>query len=314
MAEADLSKIRTVPIERRPNKVVAEEFASPPARDRSFAGFLKSLPDVLVARDFLRVVSAIASAKRNDRAVIVMLGGHIVKTGLAPLLIDLMNRGVITHLAMNGSAAIHDYEIARFGATSEDVARGLIDGTFGMAEETGRGMNEAFIAGMKNEWGMGESLAHALDESSLSNPDLSVLLSAERLGIPCTVHAALGAEIIHQHPAASGAAIGDTSHRDFRRLAASLPALHDGGVVLNLGSAVIMPEVFLKALTIARNLHAGKPTGFTTCDLDMQRHYRPRVNVVQRPTQGSGKGYEITGHHEIMVPLLVWAVAEELRS
>ena len=241
-----------------------------------------------------------------------MLGGHIVKTGLAPLLIDLMNRGVITHLAMNGSAAIHDYEIARFGATSEDVARGLVDGTFGMAEETGRGMNEAFTSGMKNGWGMGEALARSLGSESLSNPELSVLLSAHRLGISCTVHAALGAEIIHQHPAANGAAIGDTSHRDFRRLAASLPPLHDGGVVLNLGSAVIMPEVFLKALTIARNLGNGKPTGFTTCDLDMQRHYRPRVNVVQRPTQGSGKGYEITGHHEIMVPLLVWGVVEAI--
>jgi len=314
IAEVDLSKVRTVPIERRPNKVVAAEFASPPGRDRSFSAFLKSLPDVLVARDFLSVVNAIASARKNERAVVVMLGGHIVKTGLAPLLIDLMNRGVITHLAMNGSAAIHDYEIARFGATSEDVARGLIDGTFGMAEETGRGMNEAFTTGMKNGWGMGEALARALEGIPLSNPDLSVLLTANRLGISCTVHAALGAEIIHQHPAANGAAIGDTSHRDFRRLAASLPALDQGGVVLNLGSAVIMPEVFLKALTIARNLNAGKPTAFTTCDLDMQRHYRPRVNVVQRPTQGSGKGYEITGHHEIMVPLLVWGVVEALEG
>jgi hypothetical protein len=294
--------------------VAAAEFASPPGNDRSFSAFLKSLPDVLVARDFLRVVSAIASAKKNGRAVVAMLGGHIVKTGLAPLLIDLMNRGVITHLAMNGSAAIHDYEIARFGATSEDVARGLVDGTFGMAEETGRGMNEAFTSGMKNGWGMGEALGRSLEGESLSNPELSVLLSAQRLGIPCTVHAALGAEIIHQHPAANGAAIGDTSHRDFRRLAASLPALHDGGVVLNLGSAVIMPEVFLKALTIARNLGNGKPTGFTTCDLDMQRHYRPHVNVVQRPTQGSGKGYEITGHHEIMVPLLVWGVVEAIEK
>jgi hypothetical protein len=294
--------------------VAAAEFASPPGKDRSFSAFLKSLPDVLVARDFLRVVDAIAVATKNERAVVVMLGGHIVKTGLAPLLIDLMNRGVITHLAMNGSAAIHDYEIARFGATSEDVARGLVDGTFGMAEETGRGMNEAFIMGMQSGWGMGEALARALEETSLSNPELSVLLSARRLGIPCTVHAALGAEIIHQHPSANGAAIGDTSHRDFRRLAASLPALHDGGVVLNLGSAVIMPEVFLKALTIARNLNDGKPTAFTTCDLDMQRHYRPRVNVVQRPTQGSGKGYEITGHHEIMVPLLVWGVVEALEG
>jgi len=306
--------VRTVPIERRPNKVVAAEFASPPGRDRSFAAFLKSLPDVLVARDFLSVVNAIASARKNERAVVVMLGGHIVKTGLAPLLIDLMKRGVITHLAMNGSAAIHDYEIARFGATSEDVARGLIDGTFGMAEETGRGMNDAFTTGMKNGWGMGEALARALEGAQLSNPDLSVLLTAHRLGISCTVHAALGAEIIHQHPAADGAAIGDTSHRDFRRLAASLPALHQGGVVLNLGSAVIMPEVFLKALTIARNLNDGKPTAFTTCDLDMQRHYRPRVNVVQRPTQGSGKGYEITGHHEIMVPLLAWGIVEALEE
>jgi len=294
--------------------VAAAEFASPPGKDRSFSAFLKSMPDVLVARDFLRVVDAITTATKKERAVVVMLGGHIVKTGLAPLLIDLMNRGVITHLAMNGSAAIHDYEIARFGATSEDVARGLVDGTFGMAEETGRGMNDAFIMGMQSRWGMGEALARALEETSLSNPELSVLLSAQRLGIPCTVHAALGAEIIHQHPATNGAAIGDTSHRDFRRLAASLPALHDGGVVLNLGSAVIMPEVFLKALTIARNLNDGNPTAFTTCDLDMQRHYRPRVNVVQRPTQGSGKGYEITGHHEIMVPLLTWGVIEALES
>ncbi|HTD82695.1 MAG TPA: hypothetical protein VK648_02785, partial [Gemmatimonadaceae bacterium] len=184
----------------------------------------------------------------------------------------------------------------------------------GMAEETGRGMNQAFTLGMKSGWGMGEALARALKEIPLSNGELSVMLAAYRLGIPCTVHAALGAEIIHQHPAASGAAIGDTSHRDFRRLAASLPALHDGGVVLNLGSAVIMPEVFLKALTIARNLNSGKPTAFTTCDLDMLRHYRPRVNVVQRPTQGSGKGYEITGHHEIMVPLLTWGVVEALES
>ncbi|HYU51862.1 MAG TPA: hypothetical protein VEK37_02920, partial [Gemmatimonadaceae bacterium] len=257
---------------------------------------------------------AVATAAKQQRGVVVMLGGHIVKTGLTPLLIELMNRRVITHLAMNGSAAIHDYEIARFGATSEDVARGLVDGTFGMAEETGRGMNQAFTAGMKNGWGMGEALARSLSDIPLSNGDLSVLLAAHRLGIPCTVHAALGAEIIHQHPATNGAAIGDTSHRDFRRLAASLPALHEGGVVMNLGSAVIMPEVFLKALTIARNLNDGKPTGFTTCDLDMQRHYRPRVNVVQRPTQGSGKGYEITGHHEIMVPLLTWGVIESLDS
>src|ERR1044071_2840158 len=205
--------------------------------------------------------------------------------------------------------------MARFGATSEDVAAGLRTGTFGMAEETGREMNTAFSDGMKDGIGMGEALGRALDRfKDLADPHLSILLQAYGAGAPVTVHAAIGAEIIHQHPAANGAAIGDTSHRDFRRLAASLSSLDDGGVVLNLGSAVIMPEVFLKALTIARNLNAGRPQNFVSVDLDMQRHYRPRMNVVQRPTLHSGKGYEITGHHEIMVPLLVWAVAEGLEG
>jgi hypothetical protein len=295
--------------------VSASDFAHPPAGDRSFGAFLRALPDVLVARDFRAVVGAIATASRRERGVVIMLGGHIVKTGLAPVLNELMRRRVVTHVAMNGSAAIHDYEVARFGATSEDVAAGLKDGTFGMADETGREMNEAFIAGMQAQRGMGETLGIALESAqTLANPELSILLAARRLGVPLTVHAAIGAEIIHQHPAASGAAIGDTSHRDFRRLAHSLVSLEDGGVVLNLGSAVIMPEVFLKALTIARNLNAGKPQGFTSVDLDMQRHYRPRMNVVQRPTLQSGKGYEITGHHEIMVPLLVWSVIEALEA
>ena len=297
----------------RPNKVSARDFAQPPGDDRSLRAFLHALPDVLVARDFRAVVDAIVAAARRSRGVVVMLGGHVVKTGLAPVLIDLMRRGIVTHVAMNGSGAIHDYEVARFGATSEDVAAGLKDGTFGMADETGREMNDAFIAGMRDGIGMGECLGRALDVASvLANPELSILLSAYRLGVPTSVHAALGAEIIHQHPAANGAAIGDTSHRDFRRLAHSLASLDDGGVVLNLGSAVIMPEVFLKALTVARNLGAGKPQGFTSVDLDMQRHYRPRMNVVRRPTLHSGKGYEITGHHEIMVPLLAWAVVDEL--
>ena len=305
--------MRTVPVSVRENKVSARDFAQPPGEDRSFRAFLHALPDVLVARDFRAVVGAIADASRRSRGVVVMLGGHVVKTGLAPVLIELMRRGIVTHVAMNGSAAIHDYEVARFGATSEDVAAGLKDGTFGMAEETGREMNDAFVAGMRDGIGMGECLGRALEQQAvLANPELSLLLSARRLGIPLTVHAALGAEIIHQHPAANGAAIGDTSHRDFRRLAGSLPSLDDGGVVLNLGSAVIMPEVFLKALTIARNLGNGKPERFTSVDLDMQRHYRPRMNVVQRPTLHSGKGYEITGHHEIMVPLLVWGVVCEL--
>jgi hypothetical protein len=313
--EADLSAIRTVPVARRPNKVKTEEFAHPPRDDRSFHAFLASLPDVLVARDFVAVADAIGDAARRKRGVVAMLGGHIVKTGISPLLIELMRRGVITHMAMNGSAAIHDYEVARFGATSEDVAAGLRDGTFGMADETGREMNAAFVEGMRTRQGMGESLGRALvARADLAHPEMSLLRAAMELGIPATVHAALGAEIIHQHPAANGAAIGDTSHRDFRRLAASLTDIHDGGVVLNLGSAVIMPEVFLKALTIARNLNDGRPRDFVSADFDMQRHYRPRVNVVQRPTLDSGKGYEITGHHEIMVPMLVWAVIDRLEA
>lgn len=311
--EADLSRVRTIPIGQRPNKVSADEFATPSADDRSFAAFVRSLPDVLKARDFRRVVEAVVRAARARRAVIVMLGGHVVKTGVGPLLVDLMHRGIVTDIAMNGAAAIHDYEIACFGATSEDVAAGLRDGTFGMAEETGRGLNEAFTAGMANGWGMGESVARALEAMpSLAHPALSLLLQARKLGVGATVHAALGAEIIHQHPAANGAAIGDTSHRDFRRLAASIELLHDGGVVLNCGSAVIMPEVFLKALSVARNLNAGHPTDFVTCDIDMQRHYRPHVNVVQRPTLAGGAGYELTGHHEIMLPLLAWAIVDAM--
>ena len=311
--EADLAAIRTVPVARRPNKVKAEEFAHPPRDDRSFRAFVASLPDVLVARDFIAVVDAVAQVARLKRCVVAMLGGHIMKTGISPLLVELMRRGVVTHVAMNGSAAIHDYEVARFGATSEDVAAGLRDGTFGMADETGREMNAAFVDGMRAQHGMGEAIGRTLvARSDLAHPEMSLLRAATELGIPATVHAALGAEIIHQHPAANGAAIGDTSHRDFRRLAASLVDLHDGGVVLNLGSAVIMPEVFLKALTIARNLNDGRPRDFVSADFDMLRHYRPRVNVVQRPTQDGGKGYEITGHHEIMVPMLVWAVLDRL--
>jgi hypothetical protein len=309
--EIDLAQVRTIPVATRPNKVEADAFAKPPGDDRSFGAFLRALPDVLKAQDFRKVVQAVVEASRRKRAVIVMLGGHVVKTGIAPLLNDLMRRGVITHLAMNGSAAIHDYEIARFGATSEDVATGLKDGTFGMADETGRGLNTAFTTGRSHGWGMGEAVARALAaEQALANADQSVILAAHKRWIPVTVHAALGAEIIHQHPAADGAAIGDTSHRDFRRLAASCEDLHEGGVVLNLGSAVIMPEVFLKALTVARNVNNGRPTHFTTADFDMQRHYRPRENVVRRPVLAGGEGFEITGHHEIMVPLLAWAIAE----
>jgi hypothetical protein len=311
--EIDPARIRTIPVTRRPSKVAAAEFARPPAADASFHAFLQSLPDILQARSLLAVRDAIVAAHRGGAAVVFMLGGHVVKTGLNALLIDLLERRIITHLASNGSAVIHDYEMCRFGATSEDVEEGLRDGSFGMAEETGREMNDAIARGAARGRGMGESLGLALAEATdNAHPELSLLLACRRLGVPFTVHAAIGAEIIHQHPAADGAAIGSTSMRDFRRLAAHLENL-EGGVVLNVGSAVIMPEVFLKALTMCRNVHEGRPRAFTTADFDMIRHYRPRVNVVERPTRtGGGTGYQITGHHELMIPLLAWAIIDAL--
>src|SRR5256712_9150654 len=310
--EADFSRLKTVSIAQRPNKVDPSVLAHPPGRDQSFTAFWRSLPDVLAAKDLRYVADQIARAA-GRRAVVLLLGGHVIKVGLGPLLRALLERGVITHLAMNGSAAIHDFELAAYGGTSEDVARGLADGTFGMAEETGREMNAAVVEGARTGRGMGEGLAEYLKgPGELAAPGVSVLVACAAQGVPVTVHAAIGADIIHQHPSADGAALGSTSHRDFRRLAGVLPALHDGGVVLNLGSAVVMPEVFLKALTVARNLNGGKPTAFTACDCDMQRHYRPRVNVVERPTQAGGRGIQLTGHHEIVIPLLCWAVLQRL--
>jgi hypothetical protein len=315
--EADVARLRTVPIAQRPNKVDPSLLAHPPAppapgADPGFGAFWDALPDVLAARDLRELVDRLAAAA-GRRAVVAMLGGHVIKVGLGPLLVTLLERRVVTHVAMNGSAAIHDFELAAYGGTSEDVAAGLADGTFGMAEETGRDMNAAIAAGARESRGMGEALARALAaRPALPGRDASVLLGCDTLGVPVTVHAAVGADIIHQHPAADGAALGATSHRDFRRLAGALPDLHDGGVVLNLGSAVMMPEVFLKALTIARNLNAGRPTGFTACDCDMQRHYRPRMNVVERPTLAGGRGLQLTGHHEIMVPLITWGLLRRL--
>lgn len=307
--EADLSRLRTIPVAGRRNKLDASLLASPPGADRSFAAFLAALPDVLAARDLRAVVEAVAAAARGRRGVVLLVGGHVIKVGLGPLLRSLIARGVVTHVALNGAAAIHDFELTAFGGTSEDVESGLADGSFGMSEETGVEMNAAVAAAARAGQGMGEGLARALAaRSSLPGREASVLLAAQAHDVPITVHAAIGAEIIHQHPTADGAAIGDTSHRDFRRLAGSLPSLDQGGAVLNLGSAVVLPEVFLKALTIARNLEHGRPTHFMAADFDMQRHYRPRVNVVQRPTRAGGTGYQLTGHHELLLPMLVWGV------
>ncbi|HET9727017.1 MAG TPA: hypothetical protein VFP28_08900 [Gemmatimonadales bacterium] len=311
--EADLRRLTTIPVAGRQNKVDPSLLASAPGDDRSFAAFLASLPDVLAARDLRAVIAGVADAARADRGVVLLLGGHVIKVGLGPLLRTLMARRVVTHLALNGAAAIHDFELAAYGGTSEDVESGLADGSFGMAEETGAEMNGAVVAAAGASQGMGEGLARALAaRTELPGREVSVLVAAHELDIPVTVHTAIGAEIVHQHPAADGAAIGATSHRDFRRLAGSLPALDQGGAVLNLGSAVVLPEVFLKALTVARNLDHGRPTHFLAADFDMQRHYRPRMNVVQRPTRAGGAGYLLTGHHELLLPLLVWGVLEDL--
>ncbi|HEV7366713.1 MAG TPA: hypothetical protein VGN76_12775 [Gemmatimonadales bacterium] len=311
--EADLTRVTTVPVAGRRNKVDPKLLASPPRSDRSFAAFLASLPDTLAARDLRQVIDAVAAAKSARRGVILLLGGHVVKVGLGPLVNAWLARGIVTHIAMNGAAAIHDFELAAFGGTSEDVETGLADGSFGMAEETGAEMNAAIGTAARANQGMGEGLTRALaGRNQLPGADASILLAALRHDVPVTVHAAIGAEIIHQHPAADGAALGATSHRDFRRLAGSIPDLDHGGAVLNWGSAVIMPEVFLKALTIARNTGGGRPTHFVAADFDMQRHYRPRVNVVQRPTRAGGSGFLLTGHHELLLPLLVWGVLEKL--
>lgn len=311
--EADLTRVTTVPVAGRRNKVDPKLLASPPGADRSFTAFLASLPDILAARDLRHVIDAVVGAKASGRGVILLLGGHVIKVGLGPLVNAWVARGIVSHIAMNGAAAIHDFELAAYGGTSEDVESGLADGSFGMAEETGAEMNAAIAAAARANQGMGEGLARALAaRKRLPGAEASILLAAMRHNLPITVHAAIGAEIIHQHPAADGAALGATSHRDFRRLAGSIPDLDQGGVVLNWGSAVLMPEVFLKALTIARNTGAGRPTHFAAADFDMQRHYRPRVNVVQRPTRAGGAGFLLTGHHELLLPLLVWGVLEEL--
>ncbi|MBT8478869.1 MAG: hypothetical protein KJO06_08135 [Gemmatimonadetes bacterium] len=308
--------VRRIPVGERSNKVSSGDFAGPPPPDPdvSFQRFYDSLPHILAADSLRAVASGIASAVARDRAIVWMLGGHVVKTGLSLVLIDLMERGAVTHLAVNGATVIHDYETCRWGGTSEDVEAGLSDGTFGMALETGRDMNMAIRRGRDEGLGLGAALAADLDSrTDNQHPELSLIMACQRLGIPLSVHVAVGSDIIHQHPEADGAAIGETSYADFLTLVESLKRLDDGGAAVNVGSAVILPEVFLKALTIRRNVDGGAPRGFLTADFDMIRQYRPRVNVVERPTRtGGGQGYQITGHHEIMVPLLAWAVAEEL--
>lgn len=309
----NLDGVKTYPIRDRINKVSVRDFAAPLSSHTGIREYLSCLPKILKAADLLELADLIAAAYRRQKPIIVMAGGHVVKCGLSTVLIDLMERGVITALVCNGATSIHDFEIALIGETSEDVGRYLQSGEFGMVEETGRYMNEAFIYAAAKGIGMGEGLGRKLIELDAQFQDKSLLAAACRLGIPVTVHVAIGTDIIHQHPLANGASIGEASFTDFRILTAVVAELGDGGVILNLGSAVILPEVFLKALTIARNL-GHQVTHFTTADFDMIQQYRPLENVVKRPTIIGGKGFTFTGHHEIMIPLLAGAIVERIEK
>ncbi|MDR7420470.1 MAG: hypothetical protein QN178_16335 [Armatimonadota bacterium] len=306
----DFSRVKTYPTRSRPSKVRVEDIAKPHRKGQSLAGFLNSLPDILAARTLRAVIADIVRAARTGRPVIVGMGAHPIKVGLNPILIDLMKRGVVSCLAMNGAGIIHDLELALVGKTSEEVEAGIDDGSFGMARDTAELLNSAIAAGAKQGVGLGQAVGDVLARGKFPHKDLSLLATCSRLGIPATVHVAIGTDIIHMHPSADGAAIGATSLEDFKRLTAVVAHL-EGGVYLNLGSAVLLPEVFLKAVTIARNLghHVVK---FTTVNMDFTQHYRPVTNVVRRPTQAGGRGYTLTGHHEIMVPLLAAGVIEAL--
>jgi hypothetical protein len=300
----DFAGLKTVGLEARGGKVKIADFAAPYRQGSGVAGLLDSLPRILAADSFRAVVDAIAAAREKRRAIVWAMGGHVIKCGLAPVLIDLMRRGYATLFAMNGSAAIHDFEIALAGHTSEDVEAVLPDGRFGSAEETGRGMARAVAPDL----GLGEAYGKALVGCRYG--DCSLLAQAYAASVPVTVHVAIGTDTPHTHPAFDPAALGAATHRDFRLFCSYVPDLDEGGVFLNCGSAVILPEVFLKAISAVRNL--GHPlANFTTVNFDFFQHYRPRVNVVERPhAQSGGKGYAITGHHELMLPLLAAALIE----
>ncbi len=306
--EFDLSGIKTYPLRSRQSKVGLAEFATPYQAGSGINGLLKSLPGLLAAKDFKEVVSAIVTAKRAGRAIIWGLGAHVLKTGLSPVLVDLMERGFISAIATNGAGIIHDFEIALSGGTSEDVDATLGPGTFGMAEETGTLLNRAISDGVAHGLGLGQSVGKFLVEAKPPFAQISVAAAAYRLQIPVTAHVAIGTDIIHMHPAASGASIGEASLRDFKYFVSSVANL-ENGVYLNCGSAVVLPVVFLKALAIERN-EGRSLDGLTTVNLDFLRHYRPLTNVVNRPTPGSGRGYSLTGHHELMIPMLAAALIE----
>ena len=311
MPTLDFSKLKTYPAGSRKSKVKFDAFAKVCRKGGFFRQFYDSLPNFLAAKDFKMVADAIVAAHARRKTVLFMCGAHVIKVGLSPLLLELIRRKVVTAIALNGAGVIHDFELAFMGSTSEDVAAALADGSFGMAEETHAYINQAIRDGAKRGWGLGQSVGAMIIKRRLPFRRLSLLATCHEMGVPATVHVAIGTDIIHQQSSADGAAIGKASLADFRKLVGVVSQLGNGGVVGNLGSAVILPEVFLKTVSIARNLgHSVKD--FTAFDFDMIRHYRPHENVLKRPTLLGGRAVHITGHHELLIPLLTRAVIEQL--
>jgi hypothetical protein len=301
----ELNNVKTYPLASRPSKVNLKDFARPVSGDTSLDNFLSSLPDVLAVQSLRRIVARMHRARELNKPIIWGVGGHVIKTGLAPLIIDLMKRGYVSAIASNGSVLVHDAEIAMVGSTSEDVDATLSEGVFGGADETGRLLNRAAQDGAADQIGLGEAVGRGLVALKPQHPHYSLLCAAYQSKIPFTVHLTIGGDIAHFHPGTDGASLGATTHTDFRLLAEVVRRMDGGGVYLNIGSAVVLPEVFLKCVTLVRNL--GHPlTGITTANFDFIQSYRPQTNVVRRPTEkGAGEGFSITGHHEFMIPLLV---------
>jgi len=307
----NINKVKTYSVKARASKVNLNDFAKPPVKKRSFVEFYRSLPKILKAQDLQAVCEAVVRARKAKKAVIFMAGAHVIKCGLNPVIIELIKKKIITCIALNGAGIIHDFEIALQGKTSEDVAENLKDGKFGMGRETADFINNAIKSGVRRGLGLGYAVASKISESKLPFKNLSILYHAYQNKVPVCVFMAIGTDIIHQHPSFDGALAGEGSLRDFHILTENLSQLNNGGVVLNFGSAVILPEVFLKALNLGRNL-GHKIKDFVAANFDMIYHYRPLQNVVSRPVMSGGKGYYIVGHHEIMLPLLAQAVIEKI--
>lgn len=309
MKKIDTSGIKTYSIKGRESKVRTNDFARPHSKGASFKDFYSSLPNILASSHFKDVVAAIVQARKDKRPVMLGMGAHAIKVGLNPVIIDLMERGIITSLSLNGAGIIHDFELALVGRTSEDVDKELLTGAFGMAEETGSMLNKAINAAGADE-GIGAAVGRMIQDGAFPHKDISLLAAGRRLGVPVTVHVAIGTDIIHMHPSFDGRATGEAAHRDFLTFCSLVSGL-EGGVYINLGSAVLLPEIFLKAVTLCRNL-GHSLHHFTTVNMDFVQHYRPNTNVVRRPTQDGGRGFALTGHHELMLPLLAAAIIESL--